>query len=221
MSKFVVCNKNSIVQYTFPKIDPMRPDIPIDQLYSTDFLESCIQVEDEVEVHDGWKYENGIFVPVEYVPAPITLADHRAAALRRLEGCCSAAIYAGCDITCSEARGKKHYSFPEEAQRAVSLMMQGVSAGVTSFSYKADDESYNVYTVDEVRALFTAMGNWITANTKYKEALVDWIQAEEDMPTLNTIHYGSTLPEARMNALVAYLTSLGIDVTAFAASLAA
>lgn len=191
--------------------DPNFPNIPIEQRLPSAVLSRCLVVADTIQVQNGWVLTADGFAPADYTPAPITLQDYRKTALRSLDGYCSGAIYAGTTVACSAERGSKHYSFPDEAQRAITLMAQGVPLGQTTFSYKADNEDYNPYTVDEIKVLFKALGDWVTANTKYKEILEKWIAQEADTTVLQGLHYWSTPPKELLDELLAYLAQLGID----------
>lgn len=210
--KYVVLTPDSTVAYTFPEIDPVRPDIPVTALYAADFLRECIQITDDIEVRPGMTWTGTAFIETNQPAQAITLDDYRAQAKARLDGRCSGAIYGGTVVACSTGRGKKHYIFTEEAQRAIALMAQGVLLGETHFSYKADTEEYNEYTADEVKSLFSAMGQWITICTKYKETLEKWIGQETDTAILQTIQYGSALPDALQTELIGYLSALNIAV---------
>ena len=209
--KYAQIREGRVVEL-IPEIDANFPEISITERFSAEFLAACEAVDDTVLV--GYKKTDAGFEPeIPPEPRPVTIEDYRAKAKARLDGCCSGAIYAGTTVTCSAERGAKHYAFTDEAQRAITLMAQGVSLGQLSFSYKADDEEYNAYTADEVKVLFKALGDWITANTKYKEILEKWIEQETDTTVLGAIHYGSAPPETLLTELVTYLTQLNIDTT--------
>lgn len=69
--KYVVLNQDITVAYTFPVIDARRPTIPVNELYSEEFLSSCVLVEDDTETPTGWAYdsETGTFsAPPETEP---------------------------------------------------------------------------------------------------------------------------------------------------------
>ena len=147
-----------------------------------------------------------------------SLDQLRAEALARIDGCTSAAIYAGIDITPSTTRGKHHYSFTETAQKDISHMMTNISVGTeTSFSYKADDEKLNKYSADEIKEISSALTHLGTVYTKYKEELVTWIGRETSDDILSTIKFGIKLPDDLMKYLTDYIVSLGIDPTPYSA----
>jgi hypothetical protein len=59
---------NDIVIIEFPEIDPLRPSIPVTDLYSSDFLSQCVMVDAGVNTPTGWIYDpNGrtFSAPVE------------------------------------------------------------------------------------------------------------------------------------------------------------
>ena len=215
--KYVVLTPENFVAYTFPETDPLRPGIPIEQLYSPDFLAACIKVEDSVDIQVGYKKTDAGFEPVPAPdPVPIAIEDYRIQALERISGKCSAAIYAGMDITPSTTRGKHHYSFPKLAQDDINQMMTSIAvSGETVFSYKADDESLNLYTADEIKVISKSLKTLGIVCTKYKEELEAWIARETDKVVLAGIDFGVKLPDDLTISLSNYLTSLGIDATAF------
>lgn len=212
--KYVVLTPENFVAYTFPEADPLRPDTPIEQLYSPDFLAACIKVEDNVEVQVGYKKTDAGFEPVPAPdPVPITIEDYRTQALERIGGKCSAAIYAGVSIN------GKHYSFTQTAQGNIKGMLIEIQNGKTVFLYCADNEPLTTYTADEIKAIAQVMGEWISVNAVYYEQLKIWINRETDEVVLSTIHYGSQLPNDLMQELVAKLASVGVDITKYASML--
>jgi hypothetical protein len=55
---YLVDNK---VQEIIPEFIDIFPNIPIKERYSVDFLKSCIEVDENVQVETSWVYENGAF----------------------------------------------------------------------------------------------------------------------------------------------------------------
>ena len=148
----------------------------------------------------------------------LTLEQVRAIALGRIEGCTSAVIYAGADVTTSTTRGKHHYSFPDLAQTDINTMMTAIATGSeTIFSYKADDEELNDYTADEIKVLSKALRQLCTVCTKYKELLKVWINRETSTTVLEQVHFGSRMPDDLMTAFSNYLTKFSIDPTPYIA----
>ena len=188
--------------------------MPVETWYGTEFAAKCIEAPDDVA--QGWKYnaETKTFSD----PSILSIDELRVAALDRIDGCTSAAIYAGIDVTPSVTRGKHHYSFTETAQKDISHMMTNISVGTeTSFSYKADDEKLNKYSADEIKAISSALTYLGTVCTKYKEELVTWIGRETSSDILSTIKFGIKLPDDLMKDLTDYIVSLGIDPTPYSA----
>lgn len=208
--------RDQVAVELIPEVDPMFPGVPITERFSKDFLDKCVTSDTEVTmgyIYDpvGKKFNAPTIVTPEE-PTP-TIEVARKLALQRLEGCCSAAVYTGTDVTPSTARGKHHYSFPTTAQNDISQMMTAIADGETSFSYKADDEKLNIYSAEEIKVLSKALRQLCTACTKYKEELEDWIARETSMEVMSTIKFGIKLPDDLTKDLVDYLTSLGIDVS--------
>ena len=188
--------------------------LPVKTWYGAEFAAKCVEVPEDVA--QGWEYnaETKTFSD----PSILSIDELRVAALDRIDGCTSAAIYAGIDITPSTTRGKHHYSFTETAQKDISHMMTNISVGTeTSFSYKADDEKLNKYSADEIKEISSALTHLGTVYTKYKEELVTWIGRETSDDILSTIKFGIKLPDDLMKDLTDYIISLGIDPTPYSA----
>lgn len=63
--KYLYINQNRIVQEIIPEYVDMFPSVPVNQRYSKDFLDKCLEVSDDLEVEGGMEY-----LPVENVFAP-------------------------------------------------------------------------------------------------------------------------------------------------------
>ena len=74
--KYVYVSEDFSVGSIIPDEDPIFPGIPVEQRYSTEFLEHCIAVEDSVveAIEAGSKYdpESGTF----YVPEPPSVDEN-------------------------------------------------------------------------------------------------------------------------------------------------
>lgn len=147
-------------------------------------------------------------------PTPPTadelLAAARTAALGRVEGKCSAAIYAGVDV------GGVRYTLSEHEQAALSIAQSKVDKGATSVIY--GDGLKDAATITAISA---AAYEWGVVCTTYYAYLKSYIAAETDRDKLAAIHFGSSLPDAYMAALTKLLASAGIDITKYAAALSA
>ena len=53
---------NNIAMQIITDDDPAFPMIPITERYSPVFLASCVHVDDDTEVQEGWEYRDGIFL---------------------------------------------------------------------------------------------------------------------------------------------------------------
>lgn len=51
--------KDNIVYELIPTINPVFPNVPIEQRYTSEFLSHCVYTDEEVE--QGWVYFNGHF----------------------------------------------------------------------------------------------------------------------------------------------------------------
>ena len=139
-----------------------------------------------------------------------TLYCKRLTKLNSLNGMCSGAIYAGLDIN------GKHYSFTALAQESIKGLMQEIQQGSTVIPYKADGEGYTPHTAEQMTIIAKTMSEWIKVNTHYYDLLKQWVERETDETIINSIHYGSQLPNDLMQTLSSQLAQYGIDITKYA-----
>lgn len=129
--------------------------------------------------------------------------------LNSLKGMCSGAIYAGLDIN------GKHYSFTALAQESIKGLMQEIQQGATIVPYKADGEGYTPHTAEQMTTIAKTMSEWIKINTHYYDLLKQWVKREIDETIIDSIHYGSQLPDDLMQTLALQLAQYGIDITKY------
>lgn len=129
--------------------------------------------------------------------------------LNSLDGMCSGAIYAGLDIN------GKHYNFTALAQESIKGLMQEIQQGSTIVPYKADGEGYTPHTVEQMTTIAKTMSEWIKVNTHYYDLLKQWVKRETDETIINSIRYGSQLPDDLMQTLALQLAQYGIDITKY------
>ena len=134
----------------------------------------------------------------------------RNAALRRIEGKCSAAIYSGVDVN------GKHYTLSEHEQAALSIAQSKVDKGATAVLY--GDGLKDAATITAISA---AAYEWGVVCTTYYAYLKQYIAAETDVDKLAAIDFGKALPDSYMQQLAALLNSAGIDITKYTAALTA
>ena len=132
----------------------------------------------------------------------------RNAALERISGKCSAAIYAG--VTVNATR----YTLSEHEQAALSIAQSKVDKGATAVLY--GDGLKDAATITAISA---AAYEWGVVCTTYYAYLKQYIAAETDVDKLAAIDYGKVLPDSYMQQLAALLNSVGIDITKYAAAL--
>ena len=140
-----------------------------------------------------------------------TIEQLRADKLDELNGCCSAAIYSGVTV------GGKHYRLTENDQLSLNAAIGLATASGTSISYAADGETGTLMTAAELAAVGKAGYDWGYVCRSYYGLLYAWVARETDVDKLNTIKYGSKLPDDLMQQLGARCQSVGIDVTKYAA----
>lgn len=136
------------------------------------------------------------------------LAAARTAALERISGKCSAAIYAGVTVN------GKHYTLSKNEQDALAIAQAKVDKGATAVIY--GDGLKDAATITAISA---AAYEWGVVCTTYYAYLKQYIAAETDVDKLAAIDFGKALPDSYMQQLTALLSSAGIDITKYAAAL--
>ncbi len=71
MSYYVYIYENGATGSIIPEIDPDFPGIPITERFSSDFLASCVTVEDPSDVLEMYNRETGEFYTPEPEPVPV------------------------------------------------------------------------------------------------------------------------------------------------------
>ena len=179
---------------------------------------SVLFVEAPDYVFEGWGYLNGEFIqptPPEgwqydagtgtFYKVPTTVEELRAAALERISGKCSAAIYAGVTVD------GKHYTLSKNEQDALAIAQTKVDKGTMAVIY--GDGLTDAATITAISA---AAYEWGVVCTTYYAYLKQYIAAETDVDKLVAIDFGKTLPDSYMQQLAALLSSAGIDITKYA-----
>ena len=132
----------------------------------------------------------------------------RNAALERVSGKCSAAIYAGVDVS------GKHYTLSKNEQDALAIAQTKVDKGATAVLY--GDGLKDATTITAISAAAYERG---VVCTTYYAYLKQYIAAETDVDKLAAIDFGKALPDSYMQQLAALLNSAGIDITKYASML--
>ena len=179
--------------------------LPVETWYGAEFAAKCLEAPDNVA--QGWKYnaETKTFSD----PSVRSVEELRAAALERISGKCSAAIYSGVTVD------GKHYKLTPTAQSNLATALAKINAGATSVIYAADGEAPSLHTAAQITTITTMGYEWGVVNTSYNAALQGYIAAETDASKLTAIDYGKALPDSYMQQLTALLKSAGIDITKY------
>lgn len=200
--------------------NPRRPNFRLARFHENaietesgwEYDEYCLEfptsdtLEAEIAAH-YWEYlkqamEAGGASEAEYISVA------RNAALERISGKCSAAIYAGVDVN------GKHYTLSKNEQDALAIAQTKVDKGATSVIY--GDGLTDAATIT---ALSQSAYEWGVVCTTYYAYLKQYIEAETDTDKLAVIDYGKALPDSYMQQLAALLNSAGIDITKYTAAL--
>lgn len=67
---YLLLDKFNIVQEIIPDIDPLFPEVPIEDRYTSEFYSHLMHVDDSIEVHQNWVYEqeSGTFYEPDELP---------------------------------------------------------------------------------------------------------------------------------------------------------
>ena len=171
--------------------------------------ESITQIADEVyRVSENGlnKVEPLATVTFAEGTAPLTVNQTRQAALERISGKCSAAIYSGVTVN------GKHYTLSKNEQDALAIAQTKVDKGATSVIY--GDGLTDAATITAISA---AAYEWGVVCTTYYAYLKQYIAAETDVDKLAAIDFGKALPDSYMQQLTTLLSSAGIDITKYSA----
>ena len=104
-------------------------------------------------------------------------------------------------------------------QQNLKTAQDKITAGATSVIFAADGEEPTVHTAEQITAISNAAYEWGVVNTSYYAKLQKWIVRETDTSILNSIDYGSMLPNDLMSELATLLTGAGIDLAKYSTML--
>ena len=198
--------------------NPRRPNLRLARFHENaietesgwEYDEYCLELSasDTLEAEVETNYDAYLRRAMEGASAEEFTQAARNAALRRIEGKCSAAIYAGATVN------GKRYTLSEHEQAALSIAQSKVDKGATAVLY--GDGLKDAATIT---ALSQAAYEWGVVCTTYYAYLKQYISAETDVDKLAAIDFGKALPDSYMQQLAALLSSAGIDITKYAAAL--
>ena len=161
-----------------------------------------------------WEYDEIQLTKDEYFNLvgsyEVTAKELKLVKIYLLDGKCSGSIYQGLDIN------SLHYNFTPTSQTNLETIARLITSGQKSFLYRADNEpEQRVYTDTEMNTIIRAKEAWITVNTNYYELLKTWINRENNTEILNTIDYGTILPQDLMLTLKTRCEAIGIDISKY------
>ena len=202
--------------------NPRRPNFRLARFHANaietengwEYDEYCLEfptsdtLEAEIEAHYGEYLKRAMEAEGASEAEYISVA--RNAALERISGKCSAAIYNGVDVN------GKHYTLSKNEQDALAIAQTKVDKGATAVLY--GDGLKDAATITAISA---AAYEWGVVCTTYYAYLKQYIAAETDTDKLAAIDFGKALPDSYMQQLAALLNSAGIDITKYTAALTA
>ena len=200
--------------------NPRRPNFRLARFHENaietengwEYDEYCLEfptsdtLEAEIEAHYGEYLKRAMEAEGASEAEYISVA--RNAALERISGKCSAAIYSGVDVN------GKHYTLSKNEQDALAIAQTKVDKGATAVLY--GDGLKDAATITAISA---AAYEWGVVCTTYYAYLKQYIAAETDVDKLASIDFGKALPDSYMQQLAALLNSAGIDITKYTAAL--
>ena len=200
--------------------NPRRPNFRLTRFHENaietengwEYDEYCLEfptsdtLEAEIEAHYGEYLKRAMEAEGASEAEYISVA--RNAALERISGKCSAAIYSGVDVN------GKHYTLSEHEQAALSIAQSKADKGATAVLY--GDGLKDAATITAISA---AAYEWGVVCTTYYAYLKQYIAAETDTDKLTAIDFGKAIPDSYMQQLSALLSAAGIDITKYTAAL--
>ena len=198
--------------------NPRRPNFRLTRFHENaietesgwEYDEYCLELpaSDTLEAEVETNYDAYLRRAMEGASAEEFTQAARNAALRRIEGKCSAAIYGGVTVN------GKHYTLSKNEQDALAIAQTKVDKGATAVLY--GDGLKDAATITAISA---AAYEWGVVCTTYYAYLKQYIAAETDVDKLASIDFGKALPDSYMQQLAALLSSAGIDITKYTAAL--
>ena len=198
--------------------NPRRPNFRLTRFHENaietesgwEYDEYCLELpaSDTLEAEVETNYDAYLRRAMEGASAEEFTQAARNAALRRIEGKCSAAIYSGVTVN------GKHYTLSKNEQDALAIAQTKVDKGATAVIYGDGITDAAIIT-----ALSQAAYEWGVVCTTYYAYLKQYIAAETDVDKLAAIDFGKALPDSYMQQLAALLNSAGIDITKYTAAL--
>lgn len=122
--------------------------------------------------------------------------------LKEVADNCSAAIYAGTDVTFSDGL-VKHFSMSQNDQINIMGLSMMILQGITQIPYHNDGEDCQIYSIDDAKKLIDATTKCKMYHTTYCNQLNMEIRSCTTVDAVNVIHYGDPLNEERDAKLVA------------------
>lgn len=130
------------------------------------------------------------------------IAQVRTAVKQRAGANCTAAIYAGVEVT------GKHFSLTEHDQTEIMAQLQTVKEGAAAVPYHADGELCRMYTAAEFLEIAKAATAHVFYHRTYCNHLNAWIQ-RATLKQLDGITYGAELPKDLADSMAAILAAAG------------
>ena len=123
------------------------------------------------------------------VPIDTELGKAKEKKIAEISKACEQTIFNGVDI------GGEHFSLTYNDQINLSSVFEMIKQGMATALYHADGELCRPFTADEVNNLMTKATEFKTYHTTYCNHLFSWINRLETVEEVNSITYGSELPE--------------------------
>lgn len=149
-------------------------------------------------------------IPIE-PPAEVlaeALADAKTAKLAELSTACNLAITSGCEVELSTTSG--HISLTAEDQINLTAANGAIEQGAVAYPYHLDGQLCAIFSAEDIRKLAAAASAHKLYHTTYYNHLAAWVRRCVLVEEVQSISYGSALPEdlaANMAMILGGVTS--------------
>lgn len=112
--------------------------------------------------------------------------------LTELSLACNQAINNGTDVQLYGGL-TKHFTYSLEDQSNISNMFNAVAMGASQFPYHSGGEACEVYSAQDIVAIYATLSAFTTAQTTYHNMLKQYVTNLENVPEINAVKYGQEL----------------------------
>lgn len=155
------------------------------------------------------KIENGVLVDITPIEIPINLDEYKQEKIKELSFICNKTITDGFDIVLSNTFG--HVSLTAEDQINLTTAYNTVLQGPIQYPYHLDGQLCQMFSAEDITKIAQTATAFKLYHTTYFNHLKAWIERCETKDELDTVSYGSELPEdlaTSMNNIISSASNL-------------